>query len=188
MSCFDRWWICPLLIHFLSPLGYTRTLLPILTYICIILKKKNRTSSPIWEGGGVDLDPRSIPGVLPLGSPVCAHLPVYAPVAIIQGRPLGRACACWGMVVTCSRYKFITVSLPRRLRNGRFASETATWIPFRLNFEKALDIMGFQGGGDGRGYKKYMNYPRGLPRIIVTNMQCPSPPGTAHAPVYAAVA
>jgi hypothetical protein len=27
-----------------------------------------------------------------------------------------------------SRYKFLTVSLPKRFRNGRFTSETATWI------------------------------------------------------------
>jgi hypothetical protein len=32
-----------------------------------------------------------------------------------------------GMAVTYSRYKFL-VSLPKRFRNGRFTSETATWI------------------------------------------------------------
>jgi hypothetical protein len=32
------------------------------------------------------------------------------------------------MAVTYGRYKFLTVLLPERLRNGRFASETATWI------------------------------------------------------------
>jgi hypothetical protein len=40
------------------------------------------------------------------------------------------------MAVTYSRYKFVTVSLPKRFRNGRFTyetagglrSETATWI------------------------------------------------------------
>jgi hypothetical protein len=32
------------------------------------------------------------------------------------------------MVVARSRYKILTVSLPKRLRNGRFTSETATWI------------------------------------------------------------
>jgi hypothetical protein len=41
------------------------------------------------------------------------------------------------MVVTCNRYEFITVSIPKRLRDGRFIfkplyggfrSETATWI------------------------------------------------------------
>ena len=32
------------------------------------------------------------------------------------------------MAVTYSRYKFVTVSLPKRFRNGRFNSETATWI------------------------------------------------------------
>ena len=31
----------------------------------------------------------------------------------------------WGMAVTYSRYKFVTVSLPKRFRNGRFTSETA---------------------------------------------------------------
>jgi hypothetical protein len=30
--------------------------------------------------------------------------------------------------VTYNRYKFVTVSLPKRLRNSQFASETATWI------------------------------------------------------------
>ena len=34
----------------------------------------------------------------------------------------------WGMAVACDRYKFVTVSLPKRLRDGRFTSETATWI------------------------------------------------------------
>ena len=37
-------------------------------------------------------------------------------------------CFRWGMAVTYSRYKFVTVSLPKRFRNGRFTSETATWI------------------------------------------------------------
>jgi hypothetical protein len=37
-------------------------------------------------------------------------------------------CVRWGMAVTYERYKFVTVSLPKRLRNGRFTSETATWI------------------------------------------------------------
>jgi hypothetical protein len=32
------------------------------------------------------------------------------------------------MAVTCSRYKFVTASLLKRFRNGRFTSETATWI------------------------------------------------------------
>jgi hypothetical protein len=46
--------------------------------------------------------------------------------------------ARWGMAVTrytlymglysYSRYKFITVSILKRLCNGRFASETAVWI------------------------------------------------------------
>jgi hypothetical protein len=31
----------------------------------------------------------------------------------------------WVMTVTYSRYKFVTVSLLKRLRNGRLASETA---------------------------------------------------------------
>jgi hypothetical protein len=31
----------------------------------------------------------------------------------------------WGMAVTYSRYKFVTVSLPKRFCNGRFNSETA---------------------------------------------------------------
>jgi hypothetical protein len=32
------------------------------------------------------------------------------------------------MAVTYSRYKFVTVLLPKRFLNGRFTSETATWI------------------------------------------------------------
>jgi hypothetical protein len=32
------------------------------------------------------------------------------------------------MAVTYSRYEFVAVSLPNRFRNGRFTSETATWI------------------------------------------------------------
>jgi hypothetical protein len=34
-------------------------------------------------------------------------------------------CVRWGMAVTYSRYKFVTVSLPKRFRNGIFTSETA---------------------------------------------------------------
>jgi hypothetical protein len=53
----------------------------------------------------------------------------------------------WGMAVTYyNRYKFVAVSLPRRLRNGRFnsetavrrfRSETATWIQkwFKISVE-----------------------------------------------------
>jgi hypothetical protein len=32
------------------------------------------------------------------------------------------------MAVMCGRYKFVTVLLLKRPRNGRFTSETATWI------------------------------------------------------------
>jgi hypothetical protein len=60
----------------------------------------------------------------------------------------------WGMTVTYNRYKFVTASIPKRLRNGRVtsASETATWIqkwfkipagtsrePYMLN--KDLDVL-----------------------------------------------
>jgi hypothetical protein len=54
------------------------------------------------------------------------------PAAII--RPLHNrytrtdTCVRLGMAVTYDRYKFRTVSITKRLRNGRFASETATWI------------------------------------------------------------
>jgi hypothetical protein len=34
-------------------------------------------------------------------------------------------CVRWGMAAAYSRYKFVTVSLPKRFRNGRFTSETA---------------------------------------------------------------
>jgi hypothetical protein len=37
-------------------------------------------------------------------------------------------CFRWVMAVTHNRYKFVTVSLPKRPRNGRFRSEAATWI------------------------------------------------------------
>jgi hypothetical protein len=37
------------------------------------------------------------------------------------------SCVRWGMAVAYSRYKFITVSIPKRFRNGRFTSETAAW-------------------------------------------------------------
>ena len=32
------------------------------------------------------------------------------------------------MAVTYSHYTFVTAPLPKRFRNDRFASETATWI------------------------------------------------------------
>jgi hypothetical protein len=34
----------------------------------------------------------------------------------------------WGMAATYNRYKFVTASLLKRLRTGRFNSETTTWI------------------------------------------------------------
>ena len=37
-------------------------------------------------------------------------------------------CVRWGMHVAHSRRKSLTVSLPKRFRNGRFTSETTTWI------------------------------------------------------------
>jgi hypothetical protein len=33
----------------------------------------------------------------------------------------------WTMAIAHDRYKFVTVSLPKRFRNGRFTSEAATW-------------------------------------------------------------
>jgi hypothetical protein len=61
----------------------------------------------------------------------------------------------------CS-YNFVTVPLPQRLqlrlRDGRFTSETATWIqkfsknPLGLLEKNSIDMTVFQGGGDGRGY------------------------------------
>ena len=33
-------------------------------------------------------------------------------------------CVRWGMAVTYNRYKFVTVPLPKGLRDGRFTSET----------------------------------------------------------------
>jgi hypothetical protein len=37
-----------------------------------------------------------------------------------------------------NRYKFVTVSIPKRLRNGRFASETATWSRSGLKYPLEL--------------------------------------------------
>jgi hypothetical protein len=65
-------------------------------------------------------------------------------------------------------YKFLIVSLLKRLRNGRFASEIATWIQKR--FKNPLELLRsyiyiiyimhcvitffkVQGGGDGRDYR-----------------------------------
>jgi hypothetical protein len=62
--------------------------------------------------------------------------------------------ARWGMAVTYSRYKFVTVLLPKRFRNGRFTSGTAVRrfqklnrhldpevvLKIRWNFQKALDV------------------------------------------------
>jgi hypothetical protein len=57
------------------------------------------------------------------------------------------------MAVTYYRYKFVTVSLPRRFRNGRFTSETA--VRFYL-------YIVFQGGDDGRGYRNMCKIPQGF--------------------------
>jgi hypothetical protein len=45
----------------------------------------------------------------------------------------------WGMAVTCDRYKFLSVSLLKRFRNGHFASETATWI--QMHFKNLLELL-----------------------------------------------
>jgi hypothetical protein len=78
------------------------------------------------------------------------------------------------MAVTHRRYKFVTVSLPKRFRNGRFASETAAEVqpppgsrstkknPLEL-LESSLDVIVFQGGDDGRGYRNMYKIPRGSP-------------------------
>jgi hypothetical protein len=65
------------------------------------------------------------------------------------------------MAVTYSRYKFVTVSIPKRLHNGRFTSETAAWTWIQKCFKKpvgtsiiessTVGIIAFQGGDDGRG-------------------------------------
>jgi hypothetical protein len=61
------------------------------------------------------------------------------------------------MAVAYSRYKFVTISLPKRFPNGRFTSETATWIQNYLTPLELLessrhyeDVIVFQGGDDGR--------------------------------------
>jgi hypothetical protein len=43
----------------------------------------------------------------------------------------------WGIAVAYHRYKFVTVSLPKQLRNGRFTSETAAR---RFRFQKQSRI------------------------------------------------
>ena len=88
------------------------------------------------------------------------------------------------MAVTYNRYKFVTVSLPKRLRNGRFNSETAVRRFQKRNrhldpeallkirwaigtsiaaaaesFRHAVIV--FPGGGDGRGYRNMCKIPRG---------------------------
>jgi hypothetical protein len=70
------------------------------------------------------------------------------------------------MAVTYSRYKFVTVSITKRLRNGGFTSETATpppgsrsTLPVKYSTQYPLELLVFQGGGDGRGYRNI--YPGG---------------------------
>jgi hypothetical protein len=80
------------------------------------------------------------------------------------------------MAVTYSRYyRFLTASLPKRFRNGRFnfetavggfRSETATWIQKWLKksagSSRKLQIPGiivFKGGDDGRGYRNMFKVP-----------------------------
>jgi hypothetical protein len=72
------------------------------------------------------------------------------------------------MAVACNRYKFVTVSPPKRLRNGGFNSETTTWIQKRFKISVGtsrklyiLYIIDFQGGGDGRGYRNMCKIPQG---------------------------
>ena len=36
-------------------------------------------------------------------------------------------CFRWRMAVSYNRYKFLTVSIPKRLHNGRFTFEIAVW-------------------------------------------------------------
>jgi hypothetical protein len=42
-------------------------------------------------------------------------------------------CVRWRMAVTYNRYKFVTVSIPKWFRNGRFTSETAVRRFQKLN-------------------------------------------------------
>ena len=69
------------------------------------------------------------------------------------------------MAVAYNRYKFLTVSLPKRLRNGRFTSETAALKPppgSRSGLKHPLELLEssigpyiivFQCGDDGRGFR-----------------------------------
>jgi hypothetical protein len=57
-------------------------------------------------------------------------------ISCLCPRTRAETCYCWipVMAVTYNRYpyKFVTFSPPKRLQNGRFNSETATWIQKRL--------------------------------------------------------
>jgi hypothetical protein len=47
-----------------------------------------------------------------------------------RGKDINRTDTCvrWGMAVTYSRYKFVTVPLPERFRNGRFTFEKLLYL------------------------------------------------------------
>jgi hypothetical protein len=72
-----------------------------------------------------------------------------------------------------TQYKFVTVSLPKRLRkavsllkpqHGGFRSEAATWI--QNYFKNPLELLessrykNILGGDDGRGYRNMCKMPR----------------------------
>jgi hypothetical protein len=53
---------------------------------------------------------------------------------MIQGRYTRTdTCVRWRMAVTYGRYRFVTVSLPKQFRNGRFTSETTVRRFQKLN-------------------------------------------------------
>jgi hypothetical protein len=60
------------------------------------------------------------------------------------------------MAVTYSRYKFETVSLFITVTGSRSTLKKSVGTS-----KKALDIIVFQGGDDGRGYRNMCKIPRG---------------------------
>jgi hypothetical protein len=71
------------------------------------------------------------------------------------------------MAVTYDCYKFVTVSTSKRLCNGGFRIQIATWIQkwFKIpagNSRKLyIYIIVFPGGDDGRGYRNMYKIPQG---------------------------
>jgi hypothetical protein len=87
------------------------------------------------------------------------------PLALASGHGRYITVTFWPLHIYYNRYKFVTASLPKRFRNGRFNSETATWIQnyFKQSVGTSIKLylIVFQGGDDGRGYGNMYKIPRG---------------------------